>query len=334
MYIRALASEMSRASQEEAVGELCTLYIGGGTPTALSVESWRALADMIEGAFSFAPNAEVTVEANPCSLSAEHLRLWSDWRVTRVSVGVQSFDDAELVLLGRAHDACKASDAVCACLASGFSVSLDLMFGLPGGTLRNWARTLDQALALAVHHISLYQLTIEQGTPYAERGFNLTDGYAPYRYAQWLLPRRGYRQYEVASFARPGHECRHNLGYWDDGGYLGLGPAAWSHVGGTRRKNEPALARYASLVSSDGAVVFSESLTLPARARQAAVLALRTARGIEWGAFAARFGELAAREMREKLAAFPGDLVLLDESRAALTPRGLRVANLIWEDLI
>ena len=340
VYLRAITKEMifrrgAHSASALTGGPVQTLYIGGGTPTVLSIDAWRVLTRMIESAFSFSDGAEVTVEANPGSLSLDHLRLWLDWRVTRISVGVQSFDDAELALLGRVHNRAQAMDAVAACRSAGFSVSLDLMFGLPGQDFRNWARTLKEALSLSPHHISIYQLSIEPGTPFEEGNFDLSDGYAPYRYAQWLLPRRGYAQYEVASFARSGHESRHNLNYWDDGEYLGLGPAAWGCVAGVRRRNEPDLARYADFVERQGsAAVYEERLEGEAAARQAAVLALRTKNGIGWGYFSKRYGGKISAAIREELMQFPEDLVRCDELGASLTPRGLRVANRIWEELI
>lgn len=333
-YLRAVTGEISRRRAQ--AGSVKTLYIGGGTPTVLSPRAWHVLFGVLDAAFAFEDDAEVTIEANPGSLQLEHIRLWREWRVTRVSVGVQSFDADELRLLGRLHNVPQAYDAVAACRSAGFSVSLDLMFGLPGGTLRNWARTLREALTLRPHHISMYQLTLEPDTPFGEHPpGELSDGYAPYRYAQWLLPHKGYAQYEVASFARPGHESRHNLAYWEDEAYLGLGPSAWGYLDGTRYKNAPALSEYAKMMEERGeAVVYEERLEGESAARQAAVLALRTSRGINWKRFAGRHGECFAAVIRNDLRGFPADLVRCDETRAVLTPRGLRVGNRIWEELI
>ena len=336
LYLESLAREAERKKQ--LAGRLKTLYIGGGTPTALSFGAWRTLTALLERLFNFEDDAEVTVEANPGSLSFEHLQLWREWRVTRVSVGVQSFDNAELAYLGRVHDRDMAAEAVSACLAAGFSTSADLIFGLPGGALANWARTVRELLALNPQHISIYQLTIEPGTPFgelAERSpYELPDGYAHYRYAQWLLPKKGYQQYEVASFARAGHESRHNLGYWSDGAYLGLGPSAWGYIGGVRYKNASRLHEYAQLTTDGREAVYEERLDPEGSACQACVLALRTMRGIEWSSFERAYGSQMTKEMMGKLVSFPRDLVVCDDERAYLTPKGMRVANLIWEELI
>ncbi|MDR1965285.1 MAG: radical SAM family heme chaperone HemW, partial [Synergistaceae bacterium] len=244
LYLRCLAREMSLKAC--AVSEADTFYIGGGTPSVLSPDGWRKLTDLIEKYFSFSKGAEVTAEANPSSMKPEHLSIWRDWRVSRVSIGVQSFDDRRLEFLGRVHSAEQAGSAVNSCLGMGFSVSLDLMFGLPGESTRDWGLDLRAASALKPHHISIYQLTVEPETRFAEKNFRLPDGYAQYRYAQWALPRAGYEQYEVASFSVPGHESRHNLNYWGDGEYLGLGPSAWSCLGGSRSKNAASLGEYAA----------------------------------------------------------------------------------------
>ncbi|MEG1799646.1 MAG: coproporphyrinogen dehydrogenase, partial [Synergistaceae bacterium] len=185
--------------------------------------------------FIFEDGCEFTVEANPNSISAEHLALWRDWRVSRVSLGVQSFDDAELEMMGRLHSGMQAYGAMSAAMASGFSVSVDLMFGLPYQTFQGWYRNLKDAARSGVHHISLYQLSIERGTPWENlKQENLSDGYWPYRWAQWYFPKKGFIQYEISNFAKPGHESKHNLNYWNEGEYLGVGPGASGCLAGWR----------------------------------------------------------------------------------------------------
>jgi oxygen-independent coproporphyrinogen-3 oxidase len=266
---------------------------------------------------------------------SEHLMIWRDWRVTRVSVGVQSFDDAELKFLGRLHGARAAADAVAACRAAGFAVSLDLMFGLPGADLRVWTRTLRDAVLLRPSHISIYQLTAEPGTPFAMSNPALPDGYGQYRYAQWYLPKKKYFQYEIASFAKPGFESRHNLNYWADGDYIGLGPAAWGYENGARHRNAPMLADYARLTAqSGGASVFEERVEGERAARQAAVLALRVSRGIDWGTFSERYGVIFASAIRKDLEKFPDNLISSDEKKSSLTPKGMRLGNAIWSEIV
>lgn len=333
LYLDALALETSVAAR--SAPSLDTLYIGGGTPTTLSLGAWNKLIQLLEASFEFSKRAEVTVEANPNSLTAEQMRLWKSWRVNRVSIGVQSTDDAELEFLGRLHNARQAADSVTAAKAAGFSVSVDLMFGLPGATLRNWARTLRDAVSLSPSHISIYQLSIEPGTPFAGRGFELSDGYAEYRYAQWFLPQKGYRQYEIASFAREDRESRHNLNYWFDGNYLGLGPAAWGSLEGRRYRNAPSIDEYVRLMRElRTASVFEERLEGEAAARQAAVLALRTAYGIDVEKFTQRHGDENTKKIISTLNAFPPELVYRDKKTLRLTAKGMRVANVIWGEIV
>ncbi|MDR1472720.1 MAG: radical SAM family heme chaperone HemW [Synergistaceae bacterium] len=338
IYLRAASSEMERRAPE--AGPLETLYAGGGTPSVLSPGAWGGLIESIEKFFEFSDAPEVTIEANPGSLTKEHLTLWRGWRVNRVSLGVQSLDDGELAALGRLHSASQAAEAALMCLSAGFSVSLDLMFGLPGtpDDLRGWAGTLRRAVALGPHHISVYQLCIEPGTPFGAAYADApraSDGYVPYRYAQWLLPRLGYEQYEVASFALPGHESAHNLNYWYDGSYIGIGPSAWSCVGGVRSKNASRLRDYAEALAQGHAPTdYAERIEGEAAARQAAVLALRTRRGINWRRFRARYGEAFADAIRKDLENIPGDLASTDEFSASLSKKGLRLGNAIWANII
>ncbi|MDR0652959.1 MAG: radical SAM family heme chaperone HemW [Synergistaceae bacterium] len=331
-YLESLEREI--ALRAENTPAIATLYVGGGTPSVLSLASWHRLIEIIERGFSFSEGAEVTVEANPGSLDRGHVELWREWRVTRISVGVQSFDDRRLKFLGRGHDAKQARAALALCMDAAFSVSLDMMFGLPEETLRDWMTDLKTALSFGTSHISVYQLTIEEGTPLARENPALPEGYAQYRYAQWRLVRAGLEQYEVASFARPGHECRHNLNCWDDGEYIGLGPSACGCVDGVRWMNAPRLDDYAAMTLRGLPTISEERLEGKRAARQAAVLALRTKRGIIWKNFAKRYGAPAANAIRRDLERFPGDIVENGAEASMLTQKGFRLGNTVWSEII
>lgn len=336
LWLSSLKKEL--AMRRAVLGKLYldTCYVGGGTPTALPPQIWDALIETLESSFDFAPDAEITVEANPNSLRAEHLLAWREWRVTRVSVGVQSFDGAELEMMGRLHGAAQAHEALSAALAAGFAVSADFIFGMPHQTLENWARTLRDAVRFGLSHISLYQLSLEEGTPWENLPREtLPDGYAQYRWAQWYLPRHGYEQYEIANFAREGKESRHNLNYWREGEYLGAGPGAASYINGERWKNLGALREYAAALEAGRPPVReSETLDADSRGREAAMLALRTASGIKRDDFAARFGDAALSRVEQIMNGFPKNLYESDERGIRLTKSGMRVANLIWEELV
>ena len=331
-YLAAAGREMSM--RPGGARAFDTLYIGGGTPSVLPLRSWEILFGIIGKYYSFAPGAEMTVEANPSSLGENNAALWKDWGINRISIGVQSLNDERLAFLGRIHGSHQAAAAVGLCLGAGFSVSLDMMFGLPGEKLRDWTTDLRDAIRLKPHNISIYQLSVEQGTPFADRGFEMPEGYAQYRYAQWRLPRAGYGQYEIASFAAPGYESRHNANYWADGEYIGVGPSAWSYVNGVRFRNAAALDEYCELTLSGSPAVSSERMEGEKSARQSAVLALRTRRGIGWAEFAARYGDQIAKKIKDELRQFPGDLVHNGDGATNLTPKGFRVGNVIWSDII
>lgn len=315
---------------------LDTCYIGGGTPTLLDDALWTRLCALLERSFDFSRCAETTVEANPNSLKAGHLLIWRDWRVTRVSIGAQSFDEAELSMLGRLHTPGQAYAAISSALAAGFAVNADFMFGLPHQTLHNWARTLKDAAGSGIGHISLYQLSLEPGTPWAEMDPSvLPDGSGQYRWAQWYLPRKGFAQYEIANFAKKGLESKHNLNYWREGEYLGVGPGASGYLGGWRYKNIGPLGAYAAKVNTGAMpVAEGERLSRERRSREAAVLALRTAEGIDPGRYEEEYGAEALAQVIGILGKMPGGLTEIKKERIALTPKGMRVANRIWFELI
>ncbi|MDR1873801.1 MAG: coproporphyrinogen III oxidase family protein [Synergistaceae bacterium] len=339
---------------------LRTVYIGGGTPTVLSPAVWARLLRVLEGAFDVSGVREATVEANPCSLTDDHLRLWRDSFVTRVSLGVQSLRDDELSWLGRRHDAREALLAIEKTLAYGFDASADLIFGLPLQTLRTWHDSLHRVVASGVGHVSAYQLTLSPHTPlgksFEQKNFELPEGYPFYRFAQWYLALRGLAQYEIASFARPGGECLHNLAYWRQENVLALGPSAWGYLGGgwesqerspdgsschkfkycggLRYHNVSTLEEYISVSETQLPIAGAERLQGRAAKTEAAILALRTRWGIDAAAFTERWGRECREEILGVLKSVPPRLVRIDESGARLTPAGMRVGNAIWVELM
>jgi oxygen-independent coproporphyrinogen-3 oxidase len=336
LWLEMISKELGWWNKRIGRPTLSTLYIGGGTPTVLDVHQWRKLTETIDSFFSFENKSEVAVEANPNSLKSEHLLFFRDWRVTRISIGVQSFDDAELHQLGRLHTAAQAYEAISASLASGFSVNADFMFGLPSQTFANWARTLQQAAHSGIHHISLYQLSIEPGTPWESLSEDdLSDGYAPYRWAQWYMPQKGYNQYEISNFAKPGHESKHNMNYWSEKDYLGIGPGASGYIKGWRYKNVSGMAGYTKMLNEGrGVIVSGERLSVSKKAGEVAVLALRMSKGLDRGEFLQKYGVSEENRILDKFSQFPEDLYVITDNNIFLTPKGMRVANRIWSELV
>lgn len=357
-YLAALRRETELTSRrpELAGRRFTTLYIGGGTPTALPAQSVAELVDLCLRSFRFVSGTgsgepEVTVEANPGTVTPDGLARLRDAGVNRLSLGVQALDDRQLGLLGRIHTAQDARAAYAAARAAGFAnINIDLMFGLPGQTLATWEKTLAEVIALGPEHISTYSLIVEEGTPFGElraRGELALPGEeieaAQYERAIEWLTAAGYRHYEISNFARPGYEARHNLIYWHNDEYLGLGLGAWSCLasspaGGLIRDANPRDLEVYWGALERGALPPREDGEAPSRRREmaeTAIMGLRLIEGIDLRAFAERFGV----ELDE---AFPGvrarlvaeGLAETVDGRFRLTGRGVLVANRAWERFV
>jgi len=286
-YAQALADQLKKLP-----GKFNTVFIGGGTPTVLDRKSWqkilKALRPMIE------ERAEFTVEANPESLTADKIKLFRDNGVNRLSIGLQSLNDDKLRSLGRLHDAAGGRMAVVLAHKLGFkNISVDLIFGAPGETFRDWQKDLRQACALPIKHLSAYGLSYEKGTPLSQRAKQglvvpaaEPESVKMYRYNLDYLPQRGFKHYEISNFAEPGFACRHNLVYWRNQGYFGLGPSAVSYVDGVRSRNVDSVVEYLQRINEKNSpVVFKEKLPRLRRAKETAALAIRTAEGIDFDWF-------------------------------------------------
>jgi oxygen-independent coproporphyrinogen-3 oxidase len=332
-YLRALHGELEAAPKLTAR----TLFLGGGTPNTYPPDDVAALVRALAARFALPPGAEVTVEANPDLALCAGFGTYRDGGVTRLSIGVQSFVAAELHALGRRHAPADAGEVVRRARSAGFAnVSLDLMFGVPGQTAATWRASLEAAIALDVDHVSAYGLTVEDGTPYASwearepAAFPDQDAQAEfYGIAIDVLGAAGYEQYEISNFARPGARCAHNANYWANGPYLGLGVGAASYLAGERGVTTRDLAAYEAAALAGGPIPAErERLEGAARVGEAAMLALRTAEGVELQSFAERYGvdflEMYRSVLDELSAA---GLVRTGPTHVALTRRGRFLAN-------
>jgi oxygen-independent coproporphyrinogen-3 oxidase len=308
-----------------------TLYFGGGTPSALTIEQLDYLFRGLRERLDFSTVEEWDLEANPATIRAEKAALLREHGVTRVSVGVQSWDDALLKTLGRVHTAAQAERTVHILRDAGFAnLNVDLMFAVPGQTPAQWGATLKRTIALSPEHISAYCLTYEEDTTYFRK---LLDG--EYRQdveldatlferTMEMLPAAGYSQYEISNYARPGFESRHNQAYWSGEDYLGFGPSAFSTVGLRRWQNIPDTAEYTRRIfAGEDAVSFSEELSAATRRAEMMAFAIRTREGLA-ACDTAPF-EKELREFREL-----GFLEDRDE-RVVLTTRGRLMADAIAE---
>ena len=264
-----------------------SVFFGGGTPSLLPAPVLTAVLAAVERV----PGAEVTVECNPDDVSGALLEAYRAAGVTRISLGVQSLRAAVLAALGRAHDPSAAVRAARLVAGAGFaSWSVDLIYGAVGETAADWAATVEDVLALGPPHVSAYALTVEAGTPLAAdpaRRPDDDDQASKYLDADRRLGAAGLASYEISNWARPGHQCRHNLLYWRAGDYRGIGCAAHSHQAGRRWWNVRTPERYISLVGSGRSPeAGSESLTDEQRRMEGLQLALRTSAGVPAGAVA------------------------------------------------
>ena len=289
--LRGLTDPGPEPGETEAHG-LETLYLGGGTPSLLPPDALATLVTSLRDAFGATSSrdaVEVTVEANPEDVEPEHARAWRRAGVNRVSLGAQSFDDHVLAWMHRSHDAARIGGAVRTLRDAGFdNLSLDLIFALPAELQRDWERDLELALTLGPDHLSLYGLTVEERTPLARwisRGAVVApedDRYAEeYLLAHARLAAHGYRFYEVSNACRDGFRSRHNSAYWSGRAYVGLGPAAHSYDGRSRRWNIPAWPAYARAIAAGRSPVECEEILTPEqRELERLYLALRTDAGL------------------------------------------------------
>ncbi len=288
-FAQEIATEFTLRSVAESALHLDTVYLGGGTPSRLGADGVQTLLDTVRAHGTIQVGAEVTLEANPEDISAETVRGWRNAGVTRLSIGVQSFDDRVLTWMHRVHDGAAAARAVRVARDGGFDdFSLDLIFAVPDALQRDWARDVDAMLALEPSHLSLYGLTVEPHTPLGRwhaRGEVLESPEERYEHefldAHARLTAAGFEHYEVSNFARPGRRARHNSAYWRAVPYLGVGPSAHGFDGHERRWNASAYTAWQrALRSGADPIGGAEQLSSENLVAEAVYLGLRTVDGL------------------------------------------------------
>ena len=349
-YVDALIAEIAHfAAAPPFRGKTVeTIFLGGGTPSLFSADSVRRLLVATNAAFDVAADAEISLEANPESVSRASLVGYREAGVNRVSFGIESFHPHLLKRLGRLQTSPQTSEAVPLAFAAGFSnVSIDLMFAIPGETLDEWHADLERAIDFAPAHVSAYGLTYEPGTPFSdlkEAGRLVAADEeleaAMFEAARERLGAAGYRAYEVSNFAQAGFESRHNLNYWRAGAYLGVGAGAHSHEplesGARRWSNEKDPDAYVERVARSGfAVATEETLGLQTAAGEFVFLHLRTTEGLAEQEFSARFGMRVEEAFPDtaRLIAY-GLLERRVAGRLALSARGLLVADDVFTTFV
>jgi oxygen-independent coproporphyrinogen-3 oxidase len=290
-FLNALHRELRLYADDATIARrpLQSIYFGGGTPTVLTARQLTGILDAVRRTWVVHPNCEVTVEAHPGSVTESDLGALCRSGITRLSFGAESMHDGELAVIGRPGDSAETIAAFTAARRAGFTnVNLDVMYGLPGQTVESWMRTLNSCCDLSPSHLSCYALTVESGTRFAkdvlrdpDRSPDETRQIEMEHAAQTLLGEAGYSRYEISNYAKPGFECRHNLLYWTQGDYLGLGPSAQSFVDGVRFGNIADLTAYESALAEGRLPVGDRTvLSLQERLRDAVIFGLRLTRGI------------------------------------------------------
>jgi len=332
-YLRALQAEIEREESAKAA----TIFFGGGTPNTYDAETVAALIARLRARFGGDSIGEISIEINPELVQADDMARYAAAGVNRVSIGVQSFVESEIATLGRKHRHEDVESAVTRARAAGIrSLSLDLIFGVPGQTLQSWKRSLDAAIALNVDHISTYGLTVEENTPYAAwqarepRAFvDQDDEAALYDDAIGSLEAAGYEHYEISNFAKPGHRCAHNANYWANGSYVGLGVGAASFRGGERSTHTRELREYVDAALAGRPIPGEAERLLGDRAAgEAVMLALRTAQGVGLRGFKERYGLDVLERFRPTVENFErAGMLEVDGDHLRLTRAGRFVAN-------
>lgn len=341
-YVSALKQELALRADGKRIH---TIYFGGGTPSLLSAEQMEGILLAIRSLSTVDNKAEITVEANPGTVDEPYLTAIRKLGINRLSLGVQSFNGSELVILGRIHTAKEARKAVRSARNAGFTnLNIDLIYGVPGQTISDWQNALAEALELNPEHFSLYSLTLEGNEPMCgtiERGelpaINPDLSAEQYELAEDLLAARGYQHYEISNWAKEGYQCRHNLVYWQGLPYLGVGAAAHSYLDGHRFANTADLDKYLNTFSSNAQLVpeLNEEINPELQLAEAIILGLRMSQGVSLDSIRSRFGiDLLSQYDRQVGNLTGSGLLECTEGCIRLTRRGRLLGNeVFWQFL-
>jgi oxygen-independent coproporphyrinogen-3 oxidase len=348
-YVRAMLTEIAMAGTfaqlpDGSPRRSRTIFFGGGTPSLLSVSQISRILHACHRNFAVDEDAEITLEANPATLNQEQLAGLRAAGINRLSMGAQSFDAELLKTLGRIHSPKDITQAVRNARSAGFtSINVDFMFGLPGQTMRHWRETLDRALDMHIEHLSLYSLIIEEGTPFFNwtREGRITPGDDDlcadmYECADERLQAAGYVNYEISNWSLPGHQSRHNLTYWHNLPYLGMGAGAYSSFGGRRFSDVRDPQEYVRLLAAhQWPEAESETIDRQLAMSETAFLALRTAQGLHLPTFAERFSESFTEFVGDRLNAVEeAGLLESDHDWLRLSKRGRLLGNEVFHRLL
>ncbi len=343
-YFDALRNEIAHPDYCYKYSMPDTVYFGGGTPSVLKPAELKNILSLIFSLYRVNPQAEITIEANPNHLNRDIIREYRDMGINRISIGIQSFSNAELKFLTRMHDSQTSFDTMTLMRNEKFpNVNIDLIFGLPGQTTEDWMNNLRSAAGFAPEHISVYNLTVEPGTylyRFAEsKRPDFPDDEVQlemFTAANDFLTSRGYRHYEISNYARPGFESKHNRSYWEGKPYFGVGAGAHSYDGKTRRWNTRNIDQYIKRLNNENSLPSegSEDLGLLEKAEEMILLGLRTDSGVSAEAFEDLTGIDFTETFSKTIEPLNGFIIHGDPAAVRLNTQGFFLYNSICEKFI
>ena len=341
--VDAYLEHLIQETRSYEIGKLRTLYIGGGTPTALSAQQLAYLLTELPKIMDLSEVEEFTIEANPGDLDPDKIVVLKDSQVNRVSLGVQTFDNKMLKKIGRSHQEQDIYDNIRHLKQAGFdNISIDLIYALPGQTMDQVKENVAKAIDLDIPHMSLYSLILENHTVFMNR---MRRGKLPlpkeeleaemFEYIIEELEKAGFEHYEISNFSKPGFESRHNLVYWDNAEYYGLGAGASGYVDGIRYKNHGPIRHYLEAVEAGKARITEEHLTLEEKMEEELFLGLRKKTGVSKARFEEKFGVSFDQRYGQVVASLTEQgLLVPDDKQVRMTKRGLFLGDTVAEKFI
>ncbi len=342
-YVDALLKEIVLKKNYLEQEEIETIYFGGGTPSVLSKKHLERILKLLHREFMLSINAEVTLEANPDDLSKSYLKGIREIGFNRLSVGVQSFHQDELSLMRRSHTEKQATESILNASKAGFdNINMDLIYGVPGLSMKKWDKNLQAAMGLPVQHLSAYHLSYEKGTIFDHWRKNgklfevdETISIEQYKMLREITGKNGYEHYEISNFAKEGHKSRHNTSYWENKPYLGLGPAAHSYNGEERSWNVSSVKKYIEKINTGGSFNEGENLTKMNRFNDYLIISLRTMRGADLEYIKTAFGKsLYEKLMLSANQHIESGLLQCKQEKLTIHPDNWLKADMIIRDLI
>lgn len=344
-YVDKLIEEIYGQCENFRDYQVSTIFLGGGTPSILPAEIMEELLSVLRECFDIAEDAEITIEANPGTLTMEKLETYLEGGVNRISIGLQSSDDMELKALGRIHTFDEFLKSYQRARQAGFTnINVDLMSGIPGQDVHSWKNTLRKVMMLKPEHISAYSLIVEEGTPFYELYGTDRKGLPDeeidremYHLTKEMMESQGYSRYEISNYARSGYECRHNIGYWTGVDYLGLGLGASSYTHGFRYHNTGDFTEYLGLNLREAGAASQDiqELSHEEKMEEFMFLGLRMMKGVSGSEFLGRFGQNMWNIYGDVLNKLEEQkLIEVDAPTVRLTELGIDVSNMVLSNFL